>query len=85
MTIWLIDNYSEKYKIPKSKCFSVRLIKVNITINHLANAVYPEEVNMVKNICLKSNIDFKQMFLNYIDIQPEFFKSFVPSKFFKNQ
>ncbi len=88
LTIWLIDNYSEKYKITKSKCISVRLIKglyLNITINHLINLVYPKEVNMVKNILQKSNLDFKQVFLKYIDIQPEFFKSFVPSKYFKNQ
>lgn len=88
LTIWLINTYSKKYKIPKSKCFSVRLIKglyLDITINHLANTVYPKEVNMVKNILQKSNIDFKQVFLKYIDIQPEFFKDFVPSKYFKNQ
>ncbi len=88
LTIWLIDNYSEKYKIPKSKRFSVKLIKdlyLDITINNLANMAYPKEVKMVKNILQKSNINIKQVFLNYIDIQPEFFKSFVPSKYFKNQ
>ena len=88
LTIWLIQNYSEKYNIPKNKIFSLRLIKhlyVDITKYSLENTVYPKEVNMVRDILQKSSIDLKEIFLNYINFQPEFFKNFVPSKYFKKQ
>lgn len=88
LTIWLINNYSKKYKIPKNKSFSIRLTKnysLVITRNQWANMVYPKEVNIVKNILQKSNMDYKQVFLKYIDFEPEFFRSFVPSKYFKKQ
>lgn len=86
LTIWLIENFSEKYSIPKNKEISVRLIKelyVNITINSLGNSVYIKEVKMVKDILQKSTIDLKEIFLKYINFQPEFFKNFVPSKYFE--
>ena len=85
LTIWLIDNYSEKYKIPKNKCFSIRLIKDLYLEVSPGIAVYPEKTNMVKDILENSKVDLKQVFLKYIDIQPEFFKSFVPSEYFKKQ
>ena len=88
LTIWLINNYSKKYKIPEDKSFSIRLIKnfyLNVTILQWANMIYPKEVDIVKEILHKSNMDYKQVFLKYIDIQPEFFKSFVPLKYFKKQ
>ncbi len=76
-TIWLIDNYSEKYKVPKDK--RIRLIKGYLNI-YLA---YHKEMNMVKNIFEKFNIDFKHAFLKYIDFQPEFFEVFIPSEYLK--
>lgn len=88
LTIWLIENYSEKYSIPKDKKISIRLIRklyVDITITSLAGTSYTKEVKMVKEILQKSNIDFKEVFLKYINFQPEFFKSFVPSKYYQNQ
>lgn len=86
LTIWLIENFSEKYSIPKNKEISIKLIKklyFNIIINSLGNSVYPEEVKIVKDILKKSSMDLKEIFLKYIDFQPEFFKNFVPSKYFK--
>ena len=66
LTIWLIENYSKKY-------------------DHLKNKGiigYPDEVNMVKDILQKANVDIRQVFLNYIYFQPDFFRSFVPEKYF---
>lgn len=79
LTIWLIENFSEKYSIPKNKKFPVRLIK------KLYVTIYPKEVKMVKDILQKSTIDLKEIFLKYINFQPEFFKKFVPSKYFEKQ
>lgn len=86
LAIWLIENYSEKYKIPKKKYFSLRLtknLKLKLTINHLANTVYTEEVRLVKEVLKDNNL--KEVFINYIDMKPEFFKSFVPLEYLKNQ
>lgn len=81
LTIWLIDNFSEKYKTPKNiLCFSLKLVKISIV-----PSLYPKEVIMVKEILENFKIDLKQVFLKYIDFQPEFFKSFVPSGYFKKQ
>ena len=77
LTLWLIENYSEKYNIPTSLELTKHLYS-NISI-------YEKEVNMVKDILEKSNIDLKEIFLKYINFQPEFFKNFVPSKYFKKQ
>lgn len=78
LTIWLIENYSEKYKMTNS-------VKICLCFVLLTGEIYSKEVNMVKQILQKSNIDIKQVFLNYIDIQPEFFEKFVPSEFFEKQ
>lgn len=85
LTIWLVENYSEKYKIPKRKCFSLRLtknIKLKLTIYHLANTTYIEELRLVKEVLKKDN-DLKEVFMNYIDMKPEYFKSFVPLEYFE--
>lgn len=84
LTNWLIDNYSEKYKIPESKYSSIRLIGC-LYLERTTNMVYPEEVNMVKDILQESNMDLKEVFLKYVDFQPDFFKSFVPLEYFKKQ
>lgn len=85
LTIWLIENFSEKYSIPKNKEISVKLIKKLFAINSLEISVYAEEVKMVKDVLQKSSVDIKEIFLKYINFQPEFFKGFVPSKYFEKQ
>lgn len=85
LTIWLINNFSEKYKIPKRICFSLKLIKGLKLKVSASLSIYSKEVNMVKETLENSKVDLKQVFLRYIDIQPEFFKSFVPSEYFKKQ
>lgn len=86
LTEWLIKNYSEKYEIPKD------IIILSLCINKKSHldiptscSVYEKEVNMVENILQSSEIDLKEIFCKYIDIQPEFFKSFIPEKYFKKQ
>lgn len=86
LTIWLIENYSEKYKIPKTICIATlklgkgRKLKVNVEYK-----IYDKEISMVKDILDKSDIDLREIFINYIDSKPEFFKSFVPLKYFTKQ
>lgn len=83
LTIWLIESYSEKYKIPqKLTIFSIRIAKdlwLNIDSKY---DIYINEVKLVEDILQNAQIDYKELFLKYIDIQPEFFKAFVPSKYF---
>lgn len=86
LTVWLIENYSEKYKIPDSIHFLSLRLKIGVYFHiDTPYSVYLKNVNMVQDILEKSEIDLKELFLNYIDIQPEFFKSFIPSEHFKKQ
>lgn len=86
LTNWLIDNYSKKYKSKKIRFISLKLSKNSSLCISLRNTqMYERKVNMVNSILQEANIDLKQVFLKYIDFQPEYFKSFVPSKFFKHQ
>lgn len=79
LTVWLIENYSKKYKIPKS--ISIAILKQGKDNELEISAeyeVYDKEVAMVKNILEKSDVDLREIFINYIDINPKFFKSIVP-------
>lgn len=86
LTIWLIENYSKKYKIPKSICIATlnlgRSRKLKVTAKY---KIYDKEMSMVKDILDKSDIDLRDIFINYININPKFFKSFIPSKYFTKQ
>ena len=57
LTIWLIDNYSDSYQVP-SKLF---------------NRVLFQRTRMVENVFRKLDLDMKDIFLNYIDMNEEFF------------
>lgn len=86
LAIWLIENYSEKYKIPKSICIITlklgkgRELKVNAEYK-----IYSKEMSRVKDILDKSDIDLREIFIKYIDIKPEFFENFIPLKYFTKQ
>ncbi|MBR3133753.1 MAG: hypothetical protein IKG42_06875 [Clostridia bacterium] len=84
LTLWLIDNYSEKYKIPKEKAISISVnskIQLIIKLLPLARRAYPQEVGIVERVIKSSKLDLKEIFINYIDMNPEFFKSFVPEEY----
>jgi len=86
LTIWLIANYSKKYEIPDSIHFlSLRLKNDVYFYVDTQYSVYRKNVNMVQDVLNKTEIDLKQIFINYIDIQPEFFKCFIPSEHLKKQ
>lgn len=86
LTIWIIENYSEKYKIPKNICIaSLKLGKGRILKVNAEYKIYEKEISMVIDILNKSDIDLREIFINYIDIKPDFFKSFVPLKYFTKQ
>lgn len=82
LTVWLIENYSQKYKIQRNAYILIPTLKGKIKINIKIES-YPEEVKMVKNILQEANVNLSEVFLNYINNQTEYFKSFVPSKYFK--
>lgn len=84
LTNWLIENYSEKYKIPQRACVVSLKMRKNRYLKVFGKfGVYRKQVKMVQNILRKSDVDLKEVFLNYIDINPEFFESFVPEKYFR--
>lgn len=89
LTLWLVETYSEKYKIPKRICIASLKTKNESGLNiFIKNNIYDKEVKMVEDILQKSKIDdLKDLFLKYIDIdlQSEFFKNFVPVKYFVKQ
>ena len=88
LTIWLIENYSEKYSISENKKFSLRITKkisIIIKMSAFENIIYQDEVRMVRDILEEAAIDFKEVFINYINFQPEFFREFVPTMYFEYQ
>lgn len=80
LTDWLIENYSDKYLNSKKACIA------NLGILYITAelTVYPEEIKTVEEIIEKSNIDIEELFLNYINFNPEYFKNFVPPEHLKN-
>ena len=83
LTLWLIDNYSKKYKIPKDItiiCFELETIKIGL--KRKLN-IYEKEVEQAEIVMQNSKQEIKKIFLNYIDLKSDFFKSFVPKKYLK--
>lgn len=88
LTEWLIDNYSEKYnkRKPAWKSIKIKLReKLTIHLEILSCEIYKNEVNIAKEIIEKFHVDLRQVFLNYIDFNPNFFKRFVPSEYLTEQ
>lgn len=85
LTNWLIEKYSKKYKVPKNKPIVTLKLGRKKSFTFGFEWRYQEEVKMVQDILDKSGIDLKEVFLNYIDINPEFFENFVPEEHFKRQ
>lgn len=83
LTEWLIENFCIKYKIPKSICVvTLNLKGMQLAINS-GYRCYTKEVLMVKELLCKS--DLREVFLNYINFNPDFFKSFIPLNYFSKQ
>lgn len=80
LTIWLINTYSDKYFVPENSVF---VFQLKDKTEELV-ITYFEEVKMVREIIQKSNLDLKEVFLKYINFEPEYFRSFVPAKYFLN-
>ena len=82
LTLWLMKKYTNKYKVKRALILYIDLkifiIRVKSKIHIKA---YIEEVRIAKKIIKNSNKDIKEIFLNYINIKPEFFKSFVPERY----
>ena len=81
-TVWLINNYSQKYQVPEVVWIArlgFRRFAVRVKYN-----VYDKYVNAVEDIFNSAGIDTKEAYLKYIDLDEEFFRSFVPKEYFKN-
>lgn len=82
LTIWLMKKYMNKYKVKRALILYIDLkifiIRVKSKIHIKA---YIEEVRIAKKIIKNSNKDIKEIFLNYINLKPEFFRSFVPERY----
>lgn len=86
LTIWLITNYSEKYKVitEGKKIFSINVGKLRISRKYTTPAsVYSKEAVMVVEILDNAFVDIKEVFVNYINFNPDYFRSFVPYRYFK--
>lgn len=84
LTIWLIKKYSNKYTIQNS----TYLLKIPIgTKTYLYSQknfiAYIDEVLMVTEIIHNSKVNMEDIFINYLNENIDFFKSFVPEKYFK--
>lgn len=85
LTMWLIENYSQKY-VAEEDIWRIKLKIKNIgTLYMFGYRVYNKEVKMVKEILQKSGVDLKEVFINYIDLKPEFFKGFIAEEYFVKQ
>lgn len=80
---WLIENYSETYKIPTlCRLFTIRLTKKKGFALYGKYNVYNDEVAIVQEVFDKSDVDVKEAFLNYLDNNKRYFRSFVPTEYF---
>ena len=81
-TLWLIENYSKKYEIPKYipiVYFKVGNRKIQL---NKKQEVYKTEVKQAKAVIQNSGKKVKEIFLNYVSLKPRYFKDFVPKKYF---
>ena len=84
LTVWLIKNYETEHKIPeKVTVFRIKFTKNKIFEKEADYTIYPNEVNMVSEILKEAGVDMKDVFLNYVDFNPQYFKSFVPNEYFR--
>ena len=84
LTQWLIEKYSLKYKLPVILTIDLsKLYKKSSRVLELSFDSYVKEVNMVKEVFKEFNGDYTEIFLNYINLNEEYFRSIVPEKYFK--
>ena len=79
LTSWLIKTYSTKYDVPKTihlVTFSIG----NLNFRFLEAEAYGPEVEKAEQYLSKYNIDIKECYLNYINMNPEFFKENIPEQ-----
>ena len=74
LTIWLIENYTKKDK----KSFIT--YKTNFFIRIPANN-YKKEMKKVESIIKNSKKDIREIYFNYINLNPEFFRNWVPKEY----
>ena len=82
LTVWLIENCETKHKIPEKVVAFRMKLKNNIFVIEAGYTIYSKEVNMVSEIVARAGVDMKEVFLNYVDLNLEYFRSFVPSEYF---
>ena len=81
---WLINNYSEKYEVPKKHIqLAIYIGNGKELLWNKEYNIYKEQVNVVRNILEESNANIKEIFLKYIDFDPIYFVDYVPVEYFK--
>ena len=83
LTEWLIENYSIKYKLTKIIKYPLLYLGKGkaLTFNSHIN-IYKEQVDTVKKVLDDAHVDIKEVFINYINFNPEFFEKFVPEEYY---
>lgn len=83
-TLWLIENYSTKYKIPKERWKkTIKIGKLKINIGEYEFISYDKQVKEVQSVFSKYDINTIEAYLNYINMNPKFFREKIQeSKYF---
>ena len=81
LTFWLIDNYSKKYKVPKYIPIIYFKLKTREIHFKRKQKIYKTEVKQAEKVIKNSEQSIKKIFLNYINLNPKFFRNFVPEKY----
>lgn len=85
LTIWLIENYSTKYTVPQTIKFSFKLLTIGTLNIRIPIVAYDEQVEEVKKYLSQYSIDTNDCYLNYINMNPDFFRANIPEpKIYKN-
>ena len=72
LTLWLIDNYSEKYHIPSWRRNFLLII---------LSPSYKQEVKLVRKTIEELNLDPREIFINYVTLNEDYFKENIPSQY----
>ena len=82
LTLWLIDKYSKKYKVPKY-IPTIIYFKLKTREIHFYRKQkgYKKEVKQAEKVIRNSDQNIKKIYLNYINLNPKFFENFVPEKY----
>lgn len=81
LTVWLVKNYSEKYKEPDQICIVDFWIGAyNVKYNLKYNIVNYQST-AIAEMCVKRHKKLEEVFQNYVDFQPQYFFDLIPERY----